>query len=333
MMAIHPSLVSSILDYGYDEEGWPQIIHGVVGPNQSWFQWIVIHTAMGPVGICNVCAPQSSRGKKALWDRLEEVLDPAVRWVMCGDFNFIEYSDDREGDVEASQMHLSMEWKNLRDLHLRVEDPWRTVPAARSPLSLRFSRSTAPGSACMSMSRLDRFYVPIEWRDRIMMYGVVPGVVFSDHSPIILNLATTENGMVYSKNFQQFYRMNLSLLEWEDTKERIEGAWKEQAELPPSEGVADFLKAQEKTRKICRLAGKRKCAMEKKEEVAIQEELLSLQKAVEEENHTEEEEERLGEIMFRAQMKANGEAVGWARRAKIKWAREVRCLESFSFLQ
>lgn len=31
-------------------------------------------------------------------------------------------------------------------------------------------------------------------------------------------------------------------------------------------------------------------------------------------------------------MKVNGEVVGWVRRVKIKWVREVRCLESFFFL-
>lgn len=58
-------------------------------------------------------------------------------------------------------------------------------------------------------------------------------VVCSDHSPTLLNIASSESGIVYSRNFLQFFRMNLSLLEWEDTKERIEGIWRQ---LPPSGG-------------------------------------------------------------------------------------------------
>lgn len=150
---------------------------------------------------------------------------------------------------------------------LQVEDPWVAVPFARSPMSLQFSRVGASSS-----SRLDRFYIPWAWRDRVMVYAVLPRVVFSD--PIILNLATTEDGIVFSKNFQQFFRMNLGLLDWEDTRQRIEGAWRMQEELPPSAGAADLLAVQAKTLRICRLAGKRKCAREKKTEVSRQEELV-----------------------------------------------------------
>lgn len=110
-MAIHPSLTDSVLDYGVDEKGWAQTIRGVVGPVQKWFQWIVLQTPMGHMGVCNVYAPQSERGKKALWERMAEVLDPAILWVICGDFNFIEYSEDRLGLMAASQMHVSLEWR------------------------------------------------------------------------------------------------------------------------------------------------------------------------------------------------------------------------------
>lgn len=61
-MAVHPSLVDSILDYREDEEGWPQTINGVVGPVQKWFQWMVIQKPMGPMSVCNVYAPQTIIG-------------------------------------------------------------------------------------------------------------------------------------------------------------------------------------------------------------------------------------------------------------------------------
>lgn len=97
-------------------------------------------------------------------------------------------------------------------------------------------------------------------------------------------------------------------------------------------GVADLLAAQEKTMKICRLAGKRKCAKEKREYQVLQDELIELQRAVEEEHHTEEEEEeRLCEAIFRSKMAANIEAVGWACKAKVKWARTGDVPRQFFF--
>lgn len=321
MMVVHPSLAGNILDYGLDEDGWAQTKNGVVGPVQKWFQSIVIQTPMGPVGVCNDYASQSIRGEKRLWDRIKETLDPSIGWIICGDLNFIEFGDDREGVVDEELLHVSLEWKNLRDLHLQVEDPWVTVPAARSPLSLRFSRATKPGVSSPSKARLDRFYVPTAWRDRVMSYAIIPGIPYSDH-PVLMNLAVTENGIVYSKNFLQFFRMNLSLLEWEDTKSKIEEVWRRQMEFPEGGGVADFLIAQDKTRKICREAGIRKAALEKKESEKLKDELIQLQLAVEEEDHLQEEEDKLKEVVFLMEKAANREAEGWAKRAKLKWARE-----------
>lgn len=71
-----------------------------------------------------------------------------------------------------------MEWKDLRDLHLQVEDPWVVVPYARLPVSLKYSRSTRSGFASRSRSRLDRFYVPTMWRGRVISHGIIPVVVW-----------------------------------------------------------------------------------------------------------------------------------------------------------
>lgn len=98
-------------------------------------------------------------------------------------------------------------------------------------------------------------------------------------------------------------------------------------------GVVDLLVVQEKIMKICRLAGKRKCVKEKREYQVFQDELIELQRAVEEEYYTEEEEEeRLCEVIFRLKMVVNIEAVGWVCKVKVKWVRTGDVLRQFFFL-
>lgn len=73
---------------------------------------------MGFVGVCNDYVLQFIRGEKWLWDRIKEILDLLIGWIICGDLNFIEFGDDREGVVDEELLYVLLEWKNLCDLYL-----------------------------------------------------------------------------------------------------------------------------------------------------------------------------------------------------------------------
>lgn len=47
--------------------------------------------------------------------------------------------------------------------------------------------------------------------------------------------------------------------------------------------------------------------------------------------HLQEEEDRLKEVLFLSEMAANREAEGWAKRAKVKWAKEGDVPRKFFF--
>lgn len=83
-LAIHPEANVSVISKGYDTVGWTprpmaqERAAGILPQAQYWYQWVKLDTEAGPLGICNIYAPLTPSGKRALWARLREDLDPAM---------------------------------------------------------------------------------------------------------------------------------------------------------------------------------------------------------------------------------------------------------------
>lgn len=137
-MFLHPQFEAKVVATGQDTVGWTppatarQRDRGITPARQFWFQWAVFDTNMGKMGVCNIYGPQSPRGRKELWRRLETTLDQTVPWTFCGDLNFIESPHDRLGHVPDQQTPYTQDWQQLRDIIFQVEDPWNAVSACRS---------------------------------------------------------------------------------------------------------------------------------------------------------------------------------------------------------
>lgn len=95
---------------------------------------------MGYVGLCNIYGFQSDRGRKELWERISQLLDFDVLWILGGDKNFVESVMDRLGVCQVFQIFCSAEWLYFRDYILQVEDSWDAVSAVRWVDSFRYSR-------------------------------------------------------------------------------------------------------------------------------------------------------------------------------------------------
>lgn len=69
-MFIHPQLEAKVIASRQDEIGWMppatarQRDRGIIPPRQFWYQWVVLDTNMGCMGICNIYGPQSARGRQ-----------------------------------------------------------------------------------------------------------------------------------------------------------------------------------------------------------------------------------------------------------------------------
>lgn len=129
------------------------------------------------------------------------------------------------------------------------------LAGARRADSLLYSRTNSQVGVDRACSRIDRFYMPTSMRHRIVEYGILPGVATYDHSPILLNLATTEDGIVYSEHFGKFFRMNVQHLKNEKLAEDIKGIWKQLGEVPNESSYAKFVEAIFRTTRLCRRFG------------------------------------------------------------------------------
>lgn len=91
--------------------------------NEGRFVWITVKMGSRTFGVCNVYAPCVERERKALWRRMQVQLDIQLKWVVGGDYNFIEETCDKFGGVPAYVKHVSLEWHDFRDLHMLMCDP------------------------------------------------------------------------------------------------------------------------------------------------------------------------------------------------------------------
>lgn len=59
--------------------------------------WVIFNINGVKVGICNIYAPNDYRARESLWDWLAINL-PDANWIVLGDFNMVENSQDKKGD-------------------------------------------------------------------------------------------------------------------------------------------------------------------------------------------------------------------------------------------
>lgn len=163
-------------------------------------------------------------------------------------------------------------------------------PAKKQIDSLKFSRTNNQAGEDRVCTRIDRFYVPVAQVDRVCSYGILPGVAKADHSPIRLCWATTEDGIVYSDAFHQFYRMNTDLLRREGVREQIEGRWKEFQQHPTGSAFGRFVDALQATTRLCRKLGKKFQDEANRQENKLTDEFTALQRAAEEDMLNDEDE-------------------------------------------
>lgn len=131
------------------------------------FIWIKVKRGDEEFGVCNVYAPCNIRERKELWGRMQTQLDPAYKWMVGGDLNFIEELTDKSGGIPPELKHVSVVWHDLRDIQLLVYDPWVIMPAQKKRGSLRVSWTNQRENLVELIGcRPDRIYIPMGCVDR-----------------------------------------------------------------------------------------------------------------------------------------------------------------------
>lgn len=73
-------------------------------------------------GVCNVYVFCVERERKVFWRRMQVQFDIQLKWVVGGDYNFIEEICDKFGGVSVYVKYVFFEWYDFRDLYMFMCD-------------------------------------------------------------------------------------------------------------------------------------------------------------------------------------------------------------------
>lgn len=162
--------------------------HGILVPDRAMY--VIVRIAETRIGFLSVYAPTHARARAAFWTLLVEDLQPVLpmvdSWVVEGDFNNIESTQDYQAEVPLVLTSIASSeqdaWERFL-LCICAVDAWCTPSFAHRPCSLPFSWGLRRQQGRL-LERLDRFYVS-DWAS--FLGGTVciwPGTSMSDQEEI-----------------------------------------------------------------------------------------------------------------------------------------------------
>lgn len=116
-------------------------------------QWVRLGgTPGGDLSILNVYASTSARERMELWTELVTCLDKDCKWILSGDWNFVEQSTDKSN--MCGKLYSMAEWQAFEALlgALDLEEKFSTT----SPI--KYSWDNKCRDCLRILARLDRIY-------------------------------------------------------------------------------------------------------------------------------------------------------------------------------
>ena len=109
-------------------------------------QWVRLKGVLGgDVAVLNVYAPHSLAERSALWMELLARLPQGCRWLMAGDWNFVERSVDKSNSrlssVTKEEKRIFQEFKD----HFQVEDSFSAGSRLKYSLIVKAGRANDYG--------------------------------------------------------------------------------------------------------------------------------------------------------------------------------------------
>jgi exonuclease III len=205
----------------------PKIQHLVCSYGQSRSeraQWVHLSgTPGGDISCLNVYAPNSSAARCVLWTELADSLDKDCRWIMVGDWNFVEKSQDKSRNNSNT---MSIEERGLFEnltVTLGVRDAF---PASNR---IKYSWNNRRGLNDITLARLDRIYTRVELCRNLKAddYVILGDSSLSDHLPMRRRIELENGGARKSP-----YVMNACWLKEKEVQDMIREEWSKRPGLP-----------------------------------------------------------------------------------------------------
>lgn len=224
-LVIRNRLRSSIIDEG-------------ILPSQR-VVWVKLQNEkIGTLGILGVYGPNETPNRARLWKELLNTLDFSISWIVLGDFNMIECSEEQRGgnystilgDEKHAWFHLLRRMKVddtilYRPDHLRFT--WDSKKRFRHVLAMQYAplQDRVP-------RKIDRGYCPIvKGTSKILsaQLTILPGFPLSDHAPMLLSISLQGDNTRPTQ-----YKMNIDHLADPILQDKICSMWNTEKARYPS---------------------------------------------------------------------------------------------------
>ncbi|KAL3677440.1 hypothetical protein R1sor_027388 [Riccia sorocarpa] len=197
------------------------IISGTGTSGKGYGAWAKIHLeGVGTVGVMSIHAPTKRRLRRDAWRWVREVTETG-KWIICGDFNMVEYPEDTIGPSPLMEEHKRRCW----DLVVGSGDLVDARLCASEAKGPHFTRQAWYGER-FDQSRLDRFYITErgEWIHHIKKVEHQGARTLSDHIPIKLEVVFRADRSTRRRK-RSYFKMDERLLRREGVMEKIKKAW------------------------------------------------------------------------------------------------------------
>jgi exonuclease III len=191
----------------------PSIQHLVSSHGQSRTgraQWIRLSgLPRGDISILNVYANNDAAARCMLWRDLLANLPQDCRWIMVGDWNFVERSQDKSRNNNQT---MSVEERGLFESLTTTLGVIDAFPASNR---VRYSWDNKRTVGLRTLARLDRIYTPTELsgNTKVDEYAILRDSSLSDHLPVHRRVMLQDQGARRSP-----YVMNASYLKEEEVQ-------------------------------------------------------------------------------------------------------------------
>ncbi|KAL3698330.1 hypothetical protein R1sor_012406 [Riccia sorocarpa] len=199
---------------------WPVMLQGVKG--DGTVAWAVVRTESGPLGLASIHGPRNKSQRARLWQWMRTTFS-AHPWILGGDWNSVETSEDSVGDSAVQSGAEIQQWQKLT-AELDLADGWC---AATKRVGPHFTRQKVVGGR-LEQARLDRIhYTQMEdWVTKEIQVTHDDSCRMSDHYPVLLQVLKQNRR---KRHRTTYFKVNPGILNKDGVKQEIKRLWDQTA--------------------------------------------------------------------------------------------------------
>ncbi|KAL3701298.1 hypothetical protein R1sor_019320 [Riccia sorocarpa] len=304
-------------------ERYTVLADGILGSGNA--AWATIQTMVGEVSVMSVHAPNNPDQRILLWEHLHNVMQNG-KWIMAGDMNMVELTDDSKGKSALLAGSEGRAWKYLAQQVGLVDSYLCAVTRAGGS----FTRYAFSGKR-YDQARLDRVYINAgaDWLHLVRKVTHHTEQTISDHVPVSFTCELAQPPSE-TRTPKTYFKMDPELLNRPGIMEKLKLAW----ETHPTDAGNPQRKWQLAWIRLRNILKTERKLMVKEQRLLedARTELRHLRSLVGP-NFAEATLQRIQHLEHTIRVQDQHDAKAWRLRSKHRWLREGEAPSRYFFAQ